>query len=393
MNKYNSMVAPEQLEKGDIIQFPTQGTARERMFKPLSYGYVHEIEYDARHNDEVVSVSVLPIEKRDDAKKQDLPHRVLNQEGLGRDSGLAPNTGWAVMLAPVRLYTKMDHLGEHGIVQRRGNIAHSDEEKRLREHLDNIGDERLHHNRFGGPRMAKPREDLFGVYMRGGAGSNRKWDESEYELPQPKTKRLKKAKPGMEGKVIDLDLDKAIEILGLDKSVADLFQNPFDRFVKKFTTLREVNDLLNKDPDAAAKYMPKASVLERNVSLSRLQEEIHIGIINGLSEPRKGAGVKPITDLRGAFELVTQRPEEMGQYMFMGPKLQEYAKAQIPAAFLSRASCTPSGEALAQAGTAIKDAWRGLTNAYGDYMNTRTVPEAFREPNGAPAWKMVPKAL
>ena len=388
MNKYRSVIAPEQLVRGDIIQYPTQGTLRERQFKPFSFGYVHHIEYDAQHADEVVSVRVLPIEKYDDAKRSGLAHRKLNSQGLGNASGLAPNHAWAAILAPVRLDVKMDHLGKDGMVQRAGNISHTDEEKRLIEHIDNFGgDERMYYERFGGPREARMSVSTWGLYAPVGIKKDR-FEESEYVQPE---KRKYKKKSMYEGQVLDMDLDKAVEILGLDESVAKLFEQPNGR-LKKLSTLREVKDLFSGDAEAAAKYIPKETGLAEPVALADLEKEIHIAIINGLPEPRKGAGVQPIHDLQSAFELVTQRPEDMKHYMFMGPKIQEYATAQIPAAYNKRAVTVTPEERLAEVGAAIKGAWRGLANAYGEFMISKTVPEAFQSADGSPAWKMVPKA-
>ena len=391
MNKHRSVIAPEQLGRGDIIQYPTQGTLLERQRKPFSYGYVHYIEYDAQHGDEVVSVRVLPIEKYEDAKRSDLAHRKFNSQGLGSESGLAPNHAWAAILAPLRLDPKMDHCGKDGMVQRIGNISHTDEEKRLIEHIDNFGgDERMYYERFGGPREARLSVNTWGLYAPVGIKRDR-FEETEY-VEAPKRQYKKKAR--YEGQVLDIDLDKAVEILGLDKAVADLFERPADGRLKKIDSLREANALFSGDGENAAKYIPKETRLAQPVALADLEKdnEIHIAIINGLAEPRKGASVKPILDLQGAFELVTQRPEEMPQYMFMGPKMREYAAAQIPAAYNERAAATTPEERIAEVGAAIKNAWRGLTNAYSEFMISKTVPEAFVGKDGNPAWKMVPKA-
>lgn len=389
MNKYRSVVAPEQLGKGDLIQYPTQGTLLERRHKPYSYGYIHQIEYDARRNDEVVSVHVLPIEKLDDAKKTDLAHRKLNMEGMGNASGLAPNHAWAAILAPIRLYPQMDHLGKDGMAQRIGNIAHTDEEKRLIEHIENSGgDERLYYERFGGPREAKPRTSTWGLYAPVGIKKDR-FEETEIVRTEPKTRRRKKA--DHEGWVLDIGLDKAVDILGLEESVAAMFADPADGRLKKIDSLRRLYEMAANDPDALARYVPKEKAVG-DIRLEDLKDsEIHIAVVNGLAEPRKGEDVAPVLDLKSAYELVTQRPEDIARYSYMGPKFRQVAIDDVSAAFENHAAPAPAQDPSAIAAD-IKKAWKELTGGYSEYLLSKTVPEKFSGADGQPAWKMVPKA-
>lgn len=390
MNRFRSIVAPEQLAEGDIIEYTTQGTLMERRSRPLSRGYVHHIEYNAQRNDEVVSIRVLPVVGVSEINKSDFKHHVLNHNAVGNALGLDQNKDWAVTLAPLTILPVDEQLGRRdGMVQRIGSIAGTLEQKQLLEHIDNIGgDEQIYHDRFGGPREARMSQNIWGLYAPVGIKKDR-FEESEFVQAEPKRRYKKKAR--YEGQVLDMDLSKAVDALGLDASVVDLFEKPADGRLKKIGSLRALNDLLAKDPETAEKYMPKEKTLPDSIPLAGLEDEIHIGVINGLAEPRKGAAVQPVTDLQNAFELVTARPEELAQYMYMGPKMQEYAKTQIPAAFAAHAASVSSAAALDTASAAIKGAWKCLVNAYSDYMISKTVPEAFQGADGQPVWKMVPK--
>lgn len=388
MSNFRSLIDPSAVEIGDIIQFKTQGTLMERRKNPWSYGYVHQIEYDSQNKDAVVSLRVLPVLNAEQAKKTEFRSHIINAESVGSNFGLDPNQTWAALLSPVRILPDFEHLGQRrGLLQRLGKIAGTDGEFQLIEKIEDTGGESAMLRRaYGAPGFAKTPDHAWGVYIPVGITKDR-FEEAEFVHEPKKTRR----KSGPEGKVLDIDLGKAVDTLGLQPAIAKIFLSPEDSRAKPLTSLRAVFEMASKTPDALDKYITDAPVArDVNIQLQDLKgTEIHIGVVNGLATPRANSRVSPITDLKSAYHLVTTDPDALSQYSYLGARLKEYAIEDITEAYESRAGGAAIGKADVIAN--VKKSWAVLTGAYMESLQTNQVPEQFLDENREPVWTFVPK--
>ena len=246
------------------------------------------------------------------------------------------------------------------------------------------GDDRMIHDATGAPRFASA-SNAWGLFRPIGIKGDT-FEESEFERG-PKRKYRRKAKH--EGQVLDIDLDKAVAHLGIDRGVADMFQYPADKRVKPLKTLRAVFDMASNQPEDMDKYTAKMDELSLDVLLENLKgSEVHIGVVNGLALPRARSGVQPITTLKEAYDLVSQHPEDLAKYSYMGPKMSATAQEDIADAYKMREPYMPASIV-----SSIKSSWKTLTNAYVTSLQTSEVPEQFLGEDQKPVWKFVPKPV
>lgn len=382
MSKFRSIVSVSTLKGGEIIQFPTQGTLLERSQKPWSYGYVHQIEYNARHNDNVVSINVLPVISVQEAQGSDFRYRILKQDDVGTTLGLDQNKIWAIALAPVPLLNTPEHMGRKDeTVQRIGDISETLAQSDLLDMISDLGgEEKLAHRMSGAPGMRRPSENTWGLYAP--IGITRENEEDEY-IDKPRY--TKKKKPDYEGLALDIDLDQAVKSLGLNQRIVDLLQTPIDGNAQPITTLKSAFNLV-KNPDELDKYLPEIRDGGIETKLEDLKDiEIHIAVVNGLAKPREGSNVEPIIDLKSAYTLVIERPEELSQYSYLGPKFKQVAVEDITDAYEARL--------LVDMVPTIKSTWQELTNVYLESKKTGIIPDSFLDESRAPVWKFVPNPI
>jgi hypothetical protein len=392
MSKYKSLMDSSQISEGDIIQFATQGDAVKRRGRPLSSGYVHSIVYDPKNKDSITHFAVLEIVPAKEAELS-LNHPIKTDE-VGDDLGLPANQKLAVILFPLKVSVDKEGLGRRdGLVQRIGTMRYSSEQTRLQNRIENIGgDDRLFFGRDFGPRMARPKEDAWGVHIP--RGVVRRNEETEWV--EPKAKKKHAPKHDSVGKELDVvGLDKLVDAGILDQETAELFQNPRDKRVKPITNLRGIWKMADKNLEELEKYVPVQAGLSTDVKLEdigkSIEDEVHPTVVWGLSSPRdpkKGQEKAPvITTLSQAYELVTQKPEDLKKYNYLGPKMQEYAVEHITKAYESRAQNMGSPNwKIDETAQKIKSIWQSLAGTYAGHQ-----PDPRFIQNGTPIWEMVPK--
>src|SRR5690606_841421 len=133
---------------------------------------------------------------------------------------------------------------------------------------------------------------------------------------------------------LDITLQNTVKAGLLDEDTARLLEHPEDKRVKPVTKLRELWEIANKTPGELAKYAPKALELDQDIPLAELEKQglVHPTIVWGLSSPRdgrKGEGASPVANLKDAYNLVTQNPENMKKYNYLGVRYQALAIEQI----------------------------------------------------------------
>ncbi len=377
MSKYKTIISVSSVQEGTIVQYPTKGTFAEKRRSPFSYGYVHKIEYDSQHDDNVLSMVVLPIVPLGEARSGDFRFHPLDHEAAHNSLGLNLNEKWAAILAPVNISNSADDLGnKHQTIQRMGEIAGTEAFYELRREMYHFESGDKPHYLPGAPRMRKASESTWGLYVPLGITRNNEEDETKVYKP----KKAPKKKADHEGKALDLDLDLAVERLGLNQNIADLFISPVKENAKPLASLRATWEAV-KNPNTLNQYLP-ASTQNTDVSLEDLKDtEIHIAVVNGLAEPRKGSSVAPITDLESAYKLVTERPEELSQYNYLGKVFQQRAIEDITAAYQARD--------IGDVSKTIKDTWSKVTDAYLKSKTGEEIPEQFIGDNNQPVWKFV----
>ncbi len=377
MSKYKTIISVSSVQEGTIVQYPTKGTFAEKRNSPFSYGYVHKIEYDSQHGDQVLSMIVLPIVPLLEAKAGDFRFHSLSHEAAHNSLGLNINEKWAAILAPVNILNNANDLGNRDhTIQRMGEIAGTEAFYELRREIDHFGSDDNPHYLPGAPRMRKASESTWGLYVPLGITRNNEEDETRIY----KERKIPRKRAEHEGKALDIDLDVAVEKFGLNQGIAELFTSPVHENIPPLTSLRAAWEVV-KNPDTLDQYLA-TSTQSTDISLEDLKDtEIHIAVVNGLAEPRKGSSVAPITDLESAYKLVTERPQELSQYNYLGKVFQQKAIEDITAAYQARD--------IGDVSKSIKDTWSKVTDAYLKSKTGEEIPEQFLGDNSEPVWKFV----
>lgn len=381
MNKFRSLVSIEKLAEGDIVAFSVRqsGIAR-RTERDTSYGYIHHRIFDAQ--EKLTSFSVFEILPAEQAQGLDRRYRVINRQDAGNGFGLHADKEWAVVIDPIFLRAEDKFFNrQDGLAQRVGNIAGTAEESRLKELVDNIGEDRIYFARGDGPAFAQPRADSWGLYAPVGI-TRQSFDDDQFKPPEKTGRRRAYKKKGtVEGKVLDISLENAVRALGLNQDIADLFEKPANR-LKAVHSLRDVWDMASKDTERLEKYIPATRRLPHDVSFDTLQDQLFPAVFNGLQQPKSDA-VPAITTLQEAYDLVTQRPDDLAQYKYMGERNRALAIEEITALYDGMAI---ESKPAASVSSEIKSAWSKLTQGYMQSIQTQDIPPSLKAENGKPLW-------
>lgn len=396
MNKNRTLMPPENLDAGDVVQFATaaspftQGYRARAQKTRHTYGYVlarPEEETGGRTN-----ISVFEIVHLDRAQQQKYPFITVHPESAGLDA----NHKWAVVFAPVGFEANHISLGRRdGLIQRVGRVEDSAALNVLEQQALKAGESLLAgHGRAleGAPKLKTPSVETWGLFAKGLGRKN--FNDEEFTAVEKKTRRRKHDFTTL---VPDMDIADAVRTLGLPKDIADIVGTAHGRKNPPVASLRTLWDMAQKEPEKLQAYVPEGKALSGDFPLKKLVEdgELHPAVGNGLAKPRDGSGAAPVTDLKAAFALVSRQDidvkAELQKYSYLKEKNADMAVKEITALYEKLAAPQDKAARAAQIADAAKSVWKDFMSAYAGYVQTGEIKPALRGNDGRPVWKMVPQ--